>query len=110
TASRSMSGLPATWLRKPISVYSGMATIPERPSRSEASTCRESSPMHETMPMPVTTTRRVLMVSVILLSHCPGVFEQTDPQVGRFVDHLSVDLHLAVGHAKHQPAVDHALD
>src|SRR5690606_17579679 len=112
--SRSMSGRPATWLRKPSSVYSGMALMPERPSRKDCRTWSWSSPMHEMMPMPVMTTRRVLVVSLMLGLPCLSgrlrIDEQSDVEFLGVVDQLAVDEDLAVGHAQHQPAVDHALD
>src|SRR5690606_13445282 len=105
-ASRSISGRPATWLRKPSSAYSGMKEMPERPPRRESSTCPASVPMHETMPIPVTTTRRVPFMSLDRLR----VFEQPHLRGGGLIDQFAVGAHLAVGHSQHQASIDHALD
>gem|GEM_PF-5927834 len=70
-ASRSICGTPATWLRKPISANSGMARMPERPARSAAVTLALSLPMQETMPVPVMTTRCLLLMRFLL--NCPAL-------------------------------------
>src|SRR6218665_15307 len=64
-ASRSIGGTPATWLRMPNSLNWGMARMPERPARSDCVTVAMSLPMHETMPVPVITTRFMLRLLVL---------------------------------------------
>src|SRR5258706_2962727 len=56
--SESSDGTPATGLESPAAMNSGAARIPERPLFRDSATCASSLPMQETMPMPVTTTRR----------------------------------------------------
>src|SRR5690554_6075147 len=56
---RSILSVPATRLRKPCSAISGLATMPERPAFREAITSSAEFPMDETIPNPVTTTRRM---------------------------------------------------
>src|SRR6056297_2523973 len=71
--SRSMA--PAIWLRKPCSFICALAVIPERPARSEARTSSALFPMLETIPSPVTTTRRMKPphdVSGFLVGHRRG--------------------------------------
>src|SRR6185437_4981536 len=97
TASRSIFGTPATWLRKPSSLYSCIARIPLRPSRSALATVSCSLPRHDTMPIPVTTTRRI--------SETLGRLEQAHAHVAPDVDlvahqlrgrlHLAGKLHVA---------------
>src|SRR6476660_912369 len=57
--SQSICGGACTWQRKPSSAYSGAATTPDLASRREASTSLVLLPMDETIPIPVTTTRRI---------------------------------------------------
>jgi len=52
-------GAAWTWQRKPRSAYSGAAEIPDFASRSAASTSLALLPIEETIPIPVTTTRRM---------------------------------------------------
>src|SRR5690606_19857604 len=101
--SRSASGLPATWLRRPIPANSGMATMPERWVRSDSLTAAMSLPRQETMPLPVTTTRRIG-------SEPGGVGEQADLEVLRRVDLAAVDRHGGVGDGHDQLALDHPAD
>ena len=54
-----IAGGAQTWERKPYFVWSGAVTTPERASRREAATSSWPVPMEETMPRPVTTTRRM---------------------------------------------------
>src|SRR4249919_1657442 len=103
-ASRSMSGGPPTWLRKPSSLYSGMNLIPERSSRSEVVTLARSLPRQETMPRPVMTTRFMSRSS-----HAVGGSEQPHAQVGRGVDLAAVDQHAGIGDGEHELALDHPL-
>src|SRR5687767_12014257 len=99
--------VPWTWQRKPSSLYSGAATMPERPSRRLAVTSSWLLPMLDTMPSPVTTTRR--MVVLRGSSERFGRREQADPQILGLEDDLAVAGHAAVGDAQHQLAVDHPL-
>src|SRR4051812_47330173 len=100
TASRSMFGTPATWLRMPSSAYPGIARIPLRPSRKAPVTVSRSLPRHDTMPMPVTTTRRI--------SKALGGLEKAHAHVARLVDQAVVDESLAVGNHHPQLAAHHA--
>src|SRR5690606_13228265 len=86
--------------------------MPERPSRRDCRTCAWSRPMQEMMPTPVMTTRRVLVVSLMLTkpSACIRIDEQPDVQFLGFIDQAAVDSDLAVGHAQDKAAIDHALD
>src|SRR6516164_5506706 len=88
-ASRSTSGTPATWLRSPRAAYSGTQLKPLRPSRSERETSEATLLRHDTMPIPVTTTRRI--------SEALGGTEQADAQALGFVDRAIVDQRAAVG-------------
>ena len=54
-------GAPCTWQRKPSSAYLSARTMPGFASRNEASTSCVLLPMDETMPIPVTTTRLILL-------------------------------------------------
>src|SRR6185312_3783737 len=102
TASRSMFGTPATWLRMPSSAYSGIARMPLRLSRSARDTVAGWLPRHDTMPMPVTTTRRI--------SKALGGLEQAHAHVAGLVDQAVVDEGLAVGDHQPQLAAHHATD
>ena len=82
--------------------------MPERPSRSEASTSGASPPMADTMPMPVTATRRISeFLSDGLSRHRT---KQSNPDSGGREDRLAVGLQLAVGDGQHDPATAHAAD
>ena len=50
-----------TWLRNPWAVWSGAATTPERACFKESVTAAAPVPIDETIPNPVTTTRRMLL-------------------------------------------------
>src|SRR5947207_4730370 len=97
--------VPATWLRKPSSLYCGMNSMPDLPSRSDCVTSAALLPIEDTTPKPVTTTRR--------MSARRGgrrrVLEQADLEAAHFVDRLAVRMDEAVGDAQHQLAQDHAL-
>src|ERR1035437_2347453 len=95
---------PCTCERKPSAWYSSENSMPLRPSRSEASTSALLVPMLETIPIPVTTTRRMA-----LPSESVGGGEQSHLQVLACVDIATVDLHHGVGDTHHQLAQDHAL-
>ncbi len=56
-------GSPNTWLRKPRSAYSGAVRMPDFASRRLASTSCVLLPIEETIPIPVTTTRRIALPS-----------------------------------------------
>ena len=70
------AGAPCTWQRKPSSAYSGAAVMPERASRSDAVTSLASLPIDETMPMPVTATRRMLSREIPSLLKTPRRSDQ----------------------------------
>src|SRR6185436_5306125 len=98
--STSSSGLslsvPATWLRKPSSLYCGTNSMPEVPSLSDLVTSAALFPIEETMPRPVTTTR--FMGS----GRCPGrpdVLDEADLHVDCLVGRNAVGGHEAVGNA-----------
>ena len=61
-------------------------------------------PIEETMPMPVTATRRICSLRI----QSVGV-NRPDPQVTRLIDRFAVGLHHPVGDAHHQFADDHPL-
>src|SRR6476659_1389249 len=131
--SHSRWGSPCTWQRKPSSAYFSARTMPDLASRSEATTSWVLFPMEETIPIPVTTTRRIATPSPCLLPAAPprmrpganpgaplwrpgavscgcGLFttlEQSDAKVGGGVDYLSVRLHDPVGNRQFQLAQDH---
>src|ERR1039457_2050042 len=78
--------------------------MPLRPSRNEASTSPLLVPMLETIPIPVTTTRRIA-----LPSESVGGGKQSHLQVLACIDIATVDLHHSVGDTHHELAQDHAL-
>src|SRR5258707_491588 len=98
--------VPATWLRKPSSLYCGTNSMPDLPSFREVVTSAAWLRSEEPMPKPVTTTR--------FMSACGrrgnGVLGQPDPHVERLIGRGAVGLHEAVGDPQHQPAQDHALE
>ena len=55
-------GAPCTWQRKPSLAYSSARLMPDFASRRLASTSCVLLPMDETMPIPVTTTRRIAVL------------------------------------------------
>src|SRR5690242_16278500 len=105
----SSSGLsfrvPATWLRKPSSLYWGTNSMPDLPSLSDWVTSAALLPIEETTPRPVTTTLRISAGR-----RCRGRFilEQADPQVVGLVGQIAVGMDHAVGDAHDQPAQDHS--
>src|SRR5687768_3307300 len=105
SASRSMSGTPATWLRRPSSAYSGMKRMPGRSSRNDVPTAAASLPRQDTMPMPVTTTRFAGFISKSLRGA-----EQPDPQVLGDIDLAPVDESAAVGDHHAQLAAQDPVD
>src|SRR6266404_4393341 len=98
--------VPATWLRKPSSLYCGTNSMPDLPSFSDFVTSTALLPSEETTPKPVMTTR--------FMSACrrdrSSVLGQADSHVQRLVYRVAVGLHEAVGDAHHQLAQDHALE
>src|SRR6516164_7306550 len=98
--------VPATWLRKPSSLYCGTNSMPDLPSFSDWVTSAALLPSEETTPRPVTTTR---FMGSGRRSGRPDVLGQADPHVERLVDRASIRLHEAVGDAHDQAAQDHAL-
>src|SRR5690554_2109312 len=105
-SSRSISTTPATWLRKPRSAYSSLKRMPERPFLSASTTACASLPRHETMPRPVTTTRR-MEASYLEIR---GRGEQADPQVFRLINFTPIDRHRAIGNTEDQSPGNDALD
>src|SRR5690348_17588989 len=79
-----------------------MARMPLRLSRSALDTVAGWLPRHDTMPTPVTTTRRI--------SKALGGLEQAHAHVGCLVDQPVVDEGLAVGDHHAQLAAHHAAD
>src|SRR5882672_7505246 len=99
--------VPATWLRKPSSLYCGTNSMPDLPSFSDWVTSAALLPSEDTTPRPVTTTR------FMRSGRCPGrhrVLGQADLHVESFVDRHAVGMHEAVGDAHHQAAQDQALE
>src|SRR5689334_19503082 len=111
---KSMSTAPATWLRMPRASYSGRNTMPLLPVCSEVRTVGRSVPMQETMPIPVTTTRRIKepltdfrFTKYDQLNSETGVrHEEPNAQAGGGVNDLAVDRNGAVGNAHHELALD----
>src|SRR5882757_3328959 len=103
--SQSIWGGACTWQRKPSSAYSGAATTPDFASRSEASTSLALFPMDETMPMPVTTTRRMVPSRLrgVAAAHEP------DTEILRGIDGVSVGFQNPIADAHDEPAIDHPL-
>src|SRR5690606_38175572 len=109
TAEKSMSTEPATWLRSPISLYSGWKLMPLRPSRREVSTLCLSMPRQETMPMPVTTTRLIdTSITELKCSESAVGSEQPDFQSVGDIDDLAVDGHCPIRDTHDQFALDDA--
>src|SRR5262247_1048814 len=100
--------VPATWLRKPSSLYCGTNSMPDLPSRNDLVTSAALLPIEDTTPRPVTTTR--FMLSARCCGYRGCVLEQADLQAGDLVDLLAVGVHQAVGDAQDQLAQDHALE
>src|SRR6188768_2683557 len=97
--------VPATWLRKPSSLYCGTNSMPDLPSFRDCVTSAALLPIDETIPSPVTTTR------FISADHRRGhrILEQPDLEAVGLVDRVAVRMDEAVGDAQHQFAQDHAL-
>src|SRR6266545_1802152 len=100
--------VPATWLRKPSSLYCGTNSMPDLPSRRDFVTSAALLPIEETIPKPVTTTR--FMLSARCCRGFDGVLEQADLQAGGLVDRVAVGMHEAVGDAQDQLAQHYALE
>src|SRR4029453_15532748 len=100
--------VPATWLRKPNSLYCGTNSMPRLPSRNDFVTSTALLPIEETAPRPVATTRFMLSARCCRNRGC--VLEQADLQAGHFVGRLVVGVDEAVGDAQDQLAQDHALE
>src|SRR5215471_11565001 len=119
-------GAPWTCERKPSSANFSARVIPDRPACRLAVTSCTLEPIEETMPMPVTTTRLIHLLSTTARRRC--VFsgqtgtrgtEQADANVPHVIYALGVGLQPAVGDAEdqlafesalHVDAVDHLLD
>src|SRR5579863_6378614 len=79
--------------------------MPLLASRSDATTSLAFTPMEETMPKPVTATRRMFRFPI---SAWLGNALEADAQVFGVIDRLAVGLHHPVADAHHQaPVVDH---
>src|SRR5215475_7568860 len=100
--------VPATWLRKPSSLYCGTNSMPDLPSFNDFVTSAALLPIEETTPRPVTTTR--FMLSARCCRNGCRVLHQADLEAGDFEDLLAVGMDEAVGDAQHQLAQDHALE
>src|SRR5579872_5237457 len=98
--------VPATWLRKPSSLYCGTNSMPDLPSLRERMTSAALLPIDETTPKPVTTTRLILPSR----RRRGRVLEQPDPQVIDLVGGGVIGMHHAVGDTHDQPAQDHPLE
>src|SRR5512146_3480348 len=106
SCSGSSLSVPATWLRKPSSLYCGMNSMPDLPSLSDCVTSLALLPIEDTTPKPVTTTR---FMESRRRSGRPNVLGQADFHVECLVSRNAVGGDEAVGHAHHQAAQDHAL-
>src|SRR5215218_1374220 len=100
--------VPATWLRKPSSLYCGTNSMPDLPSRRDFVTSAALLPIEETTPRPVTTTR--FMMSARCHRGFDDVLEQSDLEAHGLIDRLAIGLHEAVGDAQDQLAQHHALE
>src|SRR5450631_2109903 len=106
SASTLILRVPATWLRKPSSLYCGTNSMPDLPSRSERVTSAALLPIEETTPRPVTTTR-------FMSAGRRGdgrILDQPDLEAAHFVDLLAVGMNVAVGDAQRELAQHHALE
>src|SRR6187455_3250935 len=83
--------------------------MPARPARNAADTLSRSLPMHDTMPMPVTTTRRCV-ADAGGMSEALGGSEQANAQVVGDIDFAAVDGGAAVGDHHPQLAAHHPAD
>src|SRR5215467_15510941 len=99
--------VPATWLRKPSSLYWGTNSMPDLPSLSDCVTSAALLPSEETTPRPVTTTR---FMGSGRRSGRHDVLGQADLHVERLVDRVSIGVHEAVSDAHDEAAQDHALE
>src|SRR5471030_790754 len=104
-SSRGRSMEPETWLRRPISAYSGLKRMPGRLARRLAETVSLSLPKQETMPRPVITTRRMRIPLEIFSGS-----EQADPKAFGAVDIATINAHGAVGDCQDQFAFHGAFD
>src|SRR5215475_15499255 len=98
--SGSSFSVPATWLRKPSSLYCGTNSMPDLPSFNDFVTSAALLPIEETTPRPVTTTR--FMLSARCRRNGRRVLHQADLEAGDFEDLLAVGMHEAVGDAQYQ--------
>src|SRR5262245_26263232 len=99
--------VPATWLRKPSSLYCGTNSIPDLPSRNDCVTSAALLPIDETTPRPVTTTR---FMSAGRRSLRGRLVEQADLETAHLVGLIAIGIDEAVGDTHHQLAQDHALE
>src|SRR6478752_3394784 len=98
--------VPATWLRKPSSLYWGTNSMPDLPSFSDCVTSLALLPIDDTTPRPVTTTR---FMGSRRRPGRPNVLGQADFHVECLVGRNAVGGDEAVGDTQHQTPQDHAL-
>src|SRR5438552_17283711 len=98
--------VPATWLRKPSSLYCGTNSMPDLPLRRDCVTSPALLPIEETTPRPVTTTR----FTSAGRRGDGRILDQPDPEAAHFIDLLAVGMDDAVGDAQHELAQHHALE
>src|SRR5690348_6619714 len=104
--SGSSFSVPATWLRKPSSLYCGTNSMPDLPSLSDCVTSLALLPIEETTPKPVTTTR---FMGSRRRPGRPNVLGQADFHIERLIGRNAVGGDEAVGDAKDEATQDHAL-
>src|SRR5512137_280921 len=95
--------VPATWLRKPSSLYCGMNSMPDLPSFSDCVTSVALLPIEDTTPRPVTTTRFIAASAGGRRGGC-GFLEQADLQAIHFEGGLAIGIDDAIGDPEHQLA------
>src|SRR3954462_15174824 len=95
---------PDTWLRRPISAYSGLKRMPGRLARKLAETVSLSLPKQETMPRPVITTRRMRIPLEIFSGS-----EDADTQAFSGIDFTPVHADRTIGDGQIQLAFEDAL-
>src|ERR1700761_1360001 len=106
SCSGSSFSVPATWLRKPSSLYCGTNSMPDLPSFSDCVTSLALLPIEETTPRPVTTTR---FMGSGRRSGRPNILGQADFHIECLVGRNAVGGDEAVGDAQDETAQDHAL-
>src|SRR6056297_165572 len=112
----SRSTAPAIWLRKPCSFIDSLAVMPDVPAFSAARTSVALLPMLDTIPSPVTTTRRILrtpcFACALSLASPVGpasVFGQRHFHIFDLINHIAIRFDPAIGHAHCQASGLHGL-